>query len=306
MIPRNRCESPRPRRSRAAESNSKRTMGATVDNLGLRRGAEVLLRDLIHDRAGLFFDDSKLETLTEKLAPLVIERGFSSYLDYYYLLKFDHASAPEEWRNLTNALSVQETYFWREMDQINALAEEIMPQLVASNPGMPIQIWSAACATGEEPLTIAMRLNENCWFDRANIEIFASDVSSTALERARRGRYRERSFRALPEHLKDKYFEFDGKEWVVTPHIHEKIKWHQVNLLEKDEIWSLARSSVIFCRNVFIYFSRDAMRKVVDSFAEKMRTPAFLFSGAAESLLKVTDEFELEEIAGCFVYVKRR
>src|SRR5687768_18622865 len=94
--------------------------GGDLDNLGLRRGGEALLRDLIHDRAGLYFDDSKLDTLSEKLAPLIIERGFNSFLDYYYLLKFDASAAPGEWRNLTNALSVQETYFWREMDQINA------------------------------------------------------------------------------------------------------------------------------------------------------------------------------------------
>ena len=281
-------------------------MGGNLDNLGLRRGGEGLLRDLIHDRAGLYFDDSKLETLGEKLAPLIIERGFNSFLDYYYLLKFDVDAADEEWRNLTNALSVQETYFWREMDQINAFAETILPELVSQSGGSPIKIWSAACATGEEPLTIAMRLNENGWFDRAKIEINASDVSSTALERARRGSFRERSFRALPGALKEKYFEQDGKEWIVDRSIHEKIKWQQVNLLEKTEISNLARSSVIFCRNVFIYFSPDSIGKVVESFAEKMRTPAFLFAGAAESLLRVTDEFELEEIGGCFVYVKRK
>ena len=280
-------------------------MGGNLDNLGLRRGAEGLLRDLIHDRAGLYFDDSKLEVLGEKLAPLIIERGFNSFLDYYYLLKFDADAAADEWRNLTNALSVQETYFWREMDQINALAEAVLPELVAQHGGFPIQIWSAACATGEEPLSIAMRLNESGWFDRAKIEIYASDVSSTALERARRGSFRERSFRALPEALREKYFEFDGKEWIIDRSIHEKIKWQQVNLLEKTEITSLARSSVIFCRNVFIYFSPDAIRKVVDSFAELMRVPAFLFAGASESLLRVTDEFELDEIGDCFVYVKR-
>ena len=280
-------------------------MGGNLDNLGLRSGAESLLRDLIHDRAGLYFDDAKLEILGQKLAPLVIERGFSSFLDYYYLLKFD-ADAAEEWRNLTNALSVQETYFWREMDQINGLAESVIPALVAENPGSPIRIWSAACATGEEPLTIAMRLNEDGWFERAKIEINASDVSTTALERARRGSFRERSFRVLPDHLKKKYFEYDGKEWLVKRLLHEKISWRQVNLLEKEEISSLARSSVIFCRNVFIYFSPGSIKKVVDSFAERMVKPAFLFAGAAESLLKVTDEFELEEISGSFVYVKRK
>ena len=182
-------------------------MGAnSAEIFGLLRGAETLLRDLIHERAGLYFDDTKLDILSEKLAPLVVDRGFSSFLDYYYLLKFDAESA-EEWRNVSNALSVQETYFWREMDQINSLADNVMASLAAEKGNSPIRIWSAACATGEEPLTIAMRLNENGWFERANIEIYASDLSTHALERARSGLYRDRSFRALPAPLKEKYFE---------------------------------------------------------------------------------------------------
>ncbi len=280
-------------------------MGLNSDISGVRRGAETLLRDLIHERVGLFFDDSKINLLADKLTPLIIERGFDSFLDYFYLLKYDADSA-EEWRNVVNALSVQETYFWREMDQIHGLAEEVIPALLEKNPNAPIRIWSAACATGEEPLTIAMRLNENGWFERADIKIYASDASSAALERVKKGSYRERSFRALPANLKEKYFTPEGKEWRIAPDLSKKISWTQANLLEKNETESLASVSVIFCRNVFIYFSPDAVRRVVASFAEKMSVPAFLFVGAAESLLKATDDFELEEIGKAFVYVKRK
>ena len=278
-------------------------MGFNPDISGVRRGAETLLRDLIHERIGIFFDDSKINLLADKLMPHVLERGFDSFLDYYYLLKYDQESA-EEWRNVINALSVQETYFWREMDQIHALAEDVIPQLLRKNPYLPIRIWSAACATGEEPLTIAMRLNENEWFERAAIEIYASDASSAALERAQKGSYRERSFRALPANLKEKYFSFDGKEWSVAPFLSEKITWAQANLIESGDTMLLSSVSVFFCRNVFIYFSPEAVRRVVKLFAEKMIVPAFLFVGAAESLLKTTDDFELEEIGNAFVYAK--
>jgi chemotaxis protein methyltransferase CheR len=280
-------------------------MGLNSDISGVRRGAETLLRDLVLERVGLIFDDSKINIFADKLAPLIIERGFNSFLDYYYLLKYDEDSA-DEWRSVINALTVQETYFWREMDQIHQLAEEVIPQLLAIAPNAPIRIWSAACATGEEPLTIALRLNENGWFERADIEIYASDASSAALERAQNGIYRERSFRALPANLKEKYFTPDGKHWRIAPALHKKIKWTQANLLVADEIAPLASVPVIFCRNVFIYFTPDGVRRVVDLFAEKMSVPAFLFVGAAESLLKVTDDFELEEIGNAFVYVKRK
>src|ERR1044072_2319220 len=124
--------------------------------------AFVLLRALMHERTGLFYENGKSDLLTDKLSPLVIERGFSSYLDYYYLLKYDSA-AQAEWQNVMNALSVQETYFWREIDQVRARVQTLVPQWHERKAGSPLRIWSAACATGEEPLTIAIALNEAGW-----------------------------------------------------------------------------------------------------------------------------------------------
>jgi chemotaxis protein methyltransferase CheR len=279
-------------------------MGAIQDISTPLRGAETLLRDLVFERTGLYFDDSKLDIFAGKISPLIEERGFNSFLDYYYLLKYD-AGSDTEWEIVVDTLTVRETYFWREMDQIHGLASEVLPYLLNLNGG-PITIWSAACATGEEPLTIAMRLNEEGWFERAEIEIRASDASCAAIERARRGVYGGRSFRALPLHLKEKYFEPEGKNWRVSPAIHEKIRWSRANLIDAEAVANLAGVPVIFCRNVFIYFNADVVRKVVDSFARRMDVPGFLFVGAAESLLKATDEFELEEVGNAFVYVKRK
>src|SRR5262245_26029212 len=134
-------------------------MSANSQILGLPKGTESLLRDLVHDRLGIFFDEARVEVLMEKVSPLVIKRGFTSFLDYYYLLKYDERSEAE-WSNVINALSVPETYFWREMDQVHALTNSILPRWIAENPGRTFRIWSAGCASGEEPLTIAMALGE--------------------------------------------------------------------------------------------------------------------------------------------------
>ena len=270
-----------------------------------RNGAETLLRDLIFERTGLFFDDTKLDIFCGKISQLLTDRGFSSFLDYYYLLKYDAESAAE-WLNVIDTLAVQETYFWREMDQINALCEKVIPTLLSANPYGEIRIWSAACATGEEPLSIAMRLNESGWFQRADIRIFATDASPAAVSRAQTGLYSGRSFRTLPEHLKKKYFVADGKNFRVSTELKDKITYDVVNLVTPGAADLYARVPVIFCRNVFIYFSLETVSRVVESFAERMEVPAFLFVGAAESLLKATDRFDLEEIGNAFVYVKRK
>lgn len=279
-------------------------MGSRSQNLALPEGTTSLIRTLINERTGMYFDNGKRDLLLDKLSPLVIERGFSSYLDYYYLLKYD-ASAPAEWRNVMNALSVQETYFWREFDQVRALVQTLLPEWQARNGRSTLRIWSAACATGEEPLTLAMALDEAGWFERASIEILASDASSKAIERATRGVYRDRAFRNLPARLRDRYFEAEGPDWRVRSDIHSRVKWGIANLIDENQIAPMAAADFIFCRNVFIYFSESAIGRVVRSFARFIRPPGYLFVGAAESLLRVTTDFTLTEVDDAFVYLKR-
>src|SRR6185369_4425836 len=132
------------------------------------------------EHTGMTFEQGLTDLLAERIAPLVVERGFRSFLDLYYLLKYDEASAPAAWRQVMDALSVPETYFWREIDQIRAIVCRVVPEVARRHHDV-IRIWSAPCATGEEPLTIAMALEEAGWFERAAIEIYASDGSAAAL-----------------------------------------------------------------------------------------------------------------------------
>jgi chemotaxis protein methyltransferase CheR len=282
-------------------------MRSYSETLGLPNSAFTLLRDLIHERTGLFYSNGNKTLMADRLSPLVIERGFDSVLDYYYLLKYD-TQAEQEWKRVIDALSIQETYFWREMDQINALTDVIVPEFFSTPRIEPLRIWSAACATGEEPLTIAMALNEKNWFNRVPIEIYASDASNAAVEKAKQGIYRKRSFRSLPPALFEKYFVArDGareETWKITPEISSRVKWTKANLVEKSDVELLAIAPIIFCRNVFIYFSESAIRKTLSLFNNYMPRPGFLFVAASESLLKLTTDFQLREVGGAFLYMK--
>lgn len=264
-------------------------------------GVFVILRDIIRERIGVSFEDDKRDLLAFKLSDRIRALGLATFLDYYYLLKYGEE---DEWPRLTDALSVQETYFWREFEQVRALVDVLVPQHDAARRG-PIRIWSAACATGEEPLSIVMALKESGWFDRADIEVWASDASTAALEKAQNGVYRERSFRVLPPALREKYFSPVQAGWKVARELHTRIRYVRANLLEPDDTKLLASAAFVFCRNVFIYFSAATLARVVRSFADRMPRPGHLFVGASESLLRVTTAFELEEIGGAFVYVKR-
>jgi chemotaxis protein methyltransferase CheR len=274
------------------------------ETLSLSEAEFTILRELIRERTGLHYENGKRDLLADKLSRPAIERGFDSFLDYYYLLKYG-PGAEEEWSHVLDALSVGETYFWREIDQVRALVDVLVPQYFSVRNAGPLRIWSAACASGEEPLTIAMALKEAGWLDRAPIEILASDGSAAAVEKARKGTYRERSFRNLSAVLRAKYFTAVEDGWRIVPELHRRVQWTTANLLTRNEVAGQFPVSVVFCRNVFIYFSGDAITRTVRLFAEGMPGKGHLFVGVSESLLKFTTDFELQEIGGAFVYVKR-
>lgn len=284
--------------------SSPRRDATDVQGLRIPERTLMLMRDLIESRAGIHYDDDRLDLMRDRVAPLAIDRGFDSLLDYYYLLKYDLA-ASDEWPRVMNALSVAETYFWREPDQLEALANVIMPQLVERRR-QPIRIWSVPCASGEEPLSIAIALDRAGWFSRADIEIHASDASETALERARTQRFGRRSFRQLPDDLRQRYFSTNQQgDAVVADDILRRItSWTRVNVMSSEETAPFDRADVIFCRNLFIYFTPDGVRQVVGRLATTMPSPGYLCVGAAESLLRLSTDFDLQDLGGAYVYVK--
>ena len=273
-----------------------------ADSLGLSGSITTIFRDLIHERLGLMYEPHQFDQVADRLAPLVLERGVGSFMDYYYALKY--ASEPDEWLKVMDALAVQETYFWREIDQLRAVVTNIVPQLVRALNGRTLRLWSVPCATGEEPLTLAMLLSEAGWFDRAPIELIASDASPRAIARARTGQYTRRAFRNLPPDLQDKYFvEHDGS-WSVEPSLHQRVSYDIVNLMAEDEVARYASAPIVFCRNVFIYFSDHSIRRALSVFERLMPSPGFFCVGASESLLRRSTTFDLQEIGGAFMYVK--
>ncbi|MGV3773529.1 MAG: CheR family methyltransferase [Verrucomicrobiales bacterium] len=267
----------------------------------LPEGVTTLLRDLIQERLGIFFEEDRMDLLIEKLGPLIHQFGCHSYLDYYYHLKYDNNS-DVQWDLLMEALSVQETYFWREMAQIRALVDHVIPAWFEKN-SRPLKIWSAASASGEEAYGIAMAILESSWAKHP-IEIVASDFSPAALAKAKKAIYRENAFRSFPTHIREKYFQKQGNVWKLNDEVTSRAHFQRANLMAPNEISTLARAPVIFCRNVFIYFSSYSIRQTVATFATRMPKNGHLFIGASESLLRLTTDFELKELGEAFVYVR--
>lgn len=270
--------------------------------LGLSTGPLLLLRDLILRETGLHYDDSKLDLLADRLADVVAATGTPSLLDFYYMLKYDEAS-DIYWHQLLDRLAVPETFFWRQSEQFEALTQELLPRHVRDRPGEPLAIWSAACCTGEEPLSIAMALERDGWFRRVDIRIRATDASRALVARAQTGRFGSRAMRSIPDDLRDRFFTRDGSLWQIDSELLGRVEWGRVNLLNAAEARPLANADVIYCRNVLIYMSDEAIQKITDTFASAMPPHGVLFLGAAESLLRLATDFRMTEIGTAFAYI---
>lgn len=263
-----------------------------------------LLRDLIAVRTGISFTDEKRLQLADKLSELVAAAGVSSFVEYYYALRYDDANG-EHTKALFDRLAVPETYFWRQPEHFTALASRVAPEFFERHPGQTLRLWSAACCTGEEPVSMAIALAEAGLLDTRPIEIVATDASRHMIGAAVVGSYGERSFRQLPKALKDKYFDIDSRGgWRPKTRIVDRIRYEVANLTDPVTLARYATADTIFCRNVFIYFGDDTIRNVANTMASLMPSDGYLFVGAAESLTRLGVDLELAQIDDAFVYVR--
>ena len=271
-------------------------------SLSLPLSAQVfaILSALVEERLGLHYDLSESDLFAERISARALDRGYESLLDYYYFLRYDPA-AEAELSLLAETLVVNETYFFRELSALKVLVSDFLTRLVSN--GEKPRIWCAACATGEEPLTLAMLLDDAGILNR--VTIVASDISARALGHAKTGVYRRRSLRALPPGVVGRWLEGDEDGMRVAPRISQAVEWHRINLIEPAELAKLGQFDAIVCRNVLIYFRDRTIETVISHLWQRLLPHGQLVVGASESLLRFNVAFGCEEQGGAFFYRKQ-
>ena len=267
---------------------------------GFRLAPEVfvILGALIEERSGLSYGPDDRELLASKIGPRATELGFDSFLDYYYFLRYDDAGGAEL-DALIDGLVVNESYLFREHDQLRYLVDRTITKAVAE--GQSPRIWSAACAQGEEPYTLAMMLEGRGIRER--VSIVATDVSARAIERARRGQLSRRALRDVREPTLAARFVREGRDGpVVTEDLRRTIDFRRVNLLDGAAVAALGTFDLILCRNVLIYFSDATVRTIVDRLVAALAPGGTLWVGVSESLLRLGTSLVCEEREGVFFY----
>lgn len=266
-----------------------------------------LLRDFIHERFGLYYDESQRPTLRSRLAPRLALLGLLSFEDYYRYLRFA-PDRDEEQQRMVSHLTNNETYFFRELPQLDVFSGHVLRAIKerrASEGERRLHVLSAGCSTGEEPLTLGMILfDSGQFFWGWDVRVTGLDVDAAALEKARRGVYHQNSLRAVPLALLDRHFVKDGAGTRVKDGPRRAVSFRAGNLLDPASYEGLAPLDAVFCRNVLIYFSDAAVQRAVGLFHDALAPGGYLFLGHAESLARVSSAFVPIRFQGAIVYQK--
>jgi len=266
----------------------------------------IILRDYIYEKTGLFFAEKKLYFLKTRVGNRIKETNSSSVKEYCRFLKYSNSD--EELRKLINVVTTNETYFFRDLNQINAYADEILPAIVESKKktgDSRIKVWSAACSTGDEPYTLAILLKEkSSELSSFTIEIVASDIDTDVLNKCLKGVYTPRAVKDVPEDILYNYFTFDGENYILSDEIKNMVTFKRLNLFDSSAVRNIRNVDILFCRNVLIYFDDLSKKQVINDFASVLHKDGFLLLGVGESLGRISASFKLVRLKSMLAYKK--
>jgi chemotaxis protein methyltransferase CheR len=247
------------------------------------------LRGVLKQRSGLDLSTDKQYLVESRLVPLARKAGLAGIPE---LVQKMRGSAESLTTEVVEAMTTNETFFFRDKVPFDHLRDTILPALLQSRASRKsLRIWSAACSTGQEPYSIAMCLKEKAaqlagW----RIEIVGTDLSQEVLDKSRAGIYSQFEVqRGLPIQLLVKYFAQIGELWQLNSEIRSMVQYRQLNLLQ--DFSSLGKFDVVFCRNVLIYFDQQTKTQIFERIARVTEPDGMLMLGAAESVVGITNAF---------------
>lgn len=270
----------------------------------LEREGILRFRDVVAQRLGLYFDDTRLDHLTDVLRQRLGAHGVSDLEPYLRQLRM---GGREELRVLAELLTVGETYFFRYRDHFKAFAEIVLPRrLAAASARRQLRVLSAGSASGEEAYTLAILLRENVDLTSWDVKIVGIDVNPRAIEKASRGVYAAWSLRETPPDVRERYFHASGQHFRLDSSVRSMVTFEERNVvLDDPSFWRAEEFDVVFCRNVTMYFTPEIKREVVARISRSLAHGGFLFMGHAETLRGISQDFHLHHTDDTFYYERR-
>lgn len=263
-----------------------------------------LFREWLSEEFGLCFGPERRDILRNRLEARRSALGFDTFEQLYFHLKF-HPERDAERERLIPHLTNNESYFFRERGQLEVLRDEVLPTLrkrLKAERRDTLHVLSAACAAGEEAYTLAIVVRESGTFPPRQLRITGIDLDPDALRRAQAGRYGRHAFRGMEPGVVEKHFRPLDDAWLIEDSLREAVAFHPGNLVSGKGFGDLPPQDVIFCRNVLIYFDREATRRAAETLYRTLVPGGYLFLGHAESLRNTPIPLRAERRPGAIFY----
>ncbi|MEE9430554.1 MAG: protein-glutamate O-methyltransferase CheR [Melioribacteraceae bacterium] len=271
-------------------------IGAGTQNQKLTQQGFETWRKYIYDLCGIYFQDNKKYLLESRLQKRLKHLKLSSFEQYLQFLK-TNPKREEEKKQLFEAITINETYFFRNQPQADALVSTVIQELVDKQPGFSkkIRIWSAASSSGEEAYTAAMVIHELILpkFPNLKVEIVGTDLDYSIVETAKKGIYKEYSIRNTPPLYLKKYFKKVDNNYEIDPKIKNMVTFKTLNLYDDAGIRMMGKFDIVTCANVLIYFDTQSKVKVVNNLYNSLNPNGYLFIGYSETLHGISKAFQL-------------
>lgn len=234
------------------------------------------------------------------------ETNCLTYHEYYAKLQLDFVGS--EVRKFIDLLTINETYFYRNMPQFDVFHSKLIPTLAESKMSArdnKIKIWSAGCSNGSEVYTIAILLLEKLpYFDHWNIDILATDISESAVKIAMDGLFEERELKDIPFQWRDNYFKKGEKFYHLSQRVKSMVRFDFLNLIKPQQYANVRGMDVVFCRNVLIYFDLETQKEIIKNIYDTMNYGGYIFLGHSESMSRLSKAFKMVRFGDDFVYQK--
>ncbi len=261
-------------------------------------------REFFYRKTGINFETNKRYFVDKRLVERIEATQSGDFRSYFVKLRFQ--ASGEEVQQLTNLMTVNETYFLREEYQFDCLVKSILPEITQRKTDSgPIRIWCIPSSSGEEPYSVALYLMER-WagISKWDVEIISSDIDTGILHKARVGRYSARSVQHLPKAWLNKYFKSVGDDYQICDDLRQAVEFTRVNLAEPADTRPYRNFDVIFCRNLLIYFDDVSRKAAAETFYDALKPGGFICLGHSESMSRISSLYKVRKFPEAIVYQK--
>jgi chemotaxis protein methyltransferase CheR len=264
----------------------------------------IKLADVLYRRTGISLDVKRYNILKPKLEKILKQHNYDNFRTFFHDYRFDKNKILKQ--DLLNAVTINETYFYREKYQFESLVKDVLHQLDALKPeGESIRILCSPSSTGEEPYSIALSLiDEDDIINKRDIELVGIDIDSNVIEKAKTGVFTKRSVQYVPKHLLEDYFTQNGNNYEIADFLKDAVDFQVVNVMDKYAMKKLGKFDVIFSRNMLIYFDDESRKKVAMTFYDMLNLHGVVFLGHAESMSRIASVFTTAKSGNSIYYVK--